>query len=103
MIQIIKFSSNDDCVTSTDVSVMLCSSKDSAKEIILNEINKGFESNWKNLREASTELNNDIGGCFFSEDEDIFTWHDNGKGDTYLIGRINEREVNTKFQNIGVI
>ena len=103
MILIIRFTYNDDNVSSTDVDVMECSSKDCAKEIILNDINKGFDGKWKNLREAANELHNDIKSCFFSEDENTFTWHDNGKGETYLIGRINEREVNTKFQNIGVI
>ena len=101
MIQIFKFTNFDDTICTTHVDVMVCSSKDSAREIILNEINKDFEGNWKNLREAATELNNDLGGCFF--DEDTFTWHDNGKSVTYLISRINEREVNTKFQNVGVI
>lgn len=103
MIQIIRFTYNDDNIGTTNADVMVCSSKDCAKEIILDVINKGFEGKWKNLREAATELNNGLGGCFFSEDENTFTWHDNGKGETYLIGRINEREVNTKFQSIGVI
>lgn len=103
MVLLVKFTYNDDNVGSTDVDVMVCSSKDCAKEIILNIINKDFDGKWKNLREASNELDNNIGGCFFSENEDTFTWHGNGKGETYLIGRINEREVNTKFQSIGVI
>jgi hypothetical protein len=101
MIQIFKFTNSDDMLSTTHVDVMVCSSKDGAREIILNEINKDFEGNWKNLREAAMELNNDLGDCFF--DEDTFTWHDNGKGETYLISRINEKEVNTKFQNVGVI
>ena len=101
MIQIFKFTNSDDMLSTTHVDVMVCSSKDGAREIILNEINKDFEGNWKNLREAAMELNNDLGGRFF--DEDTFTWHDNGKGETYLISRINEKEVNTKFQNVGVI
>ena len=98
MILIIRFTYKDDNVGSTDVDAMICHSKDIAKEIILNDINKSFDGKWKNLREAANELDNDIESCFFSEDENTFTWHDNGKGETYLIG-----EVYTKFQNIGEI
>ena len=103
MIQIIRLTYNDDNVGSTDVDVMVCSSKGCAKEIILNKMNENFNGKWTNLREAANELDNDIEGCFFSENENTFTWHDNGKGETYLIGSINIREVNTTFQNIGVI
>jgi Ni,Fe-hydrogenase III component G len=103
MIQIIRFTYNDDSFASIDVDVMVCSSKDCAKEIILNEINKGFNGKWKNLREAANELDNDIENCSFLEDENKFMWYDNGKGEAYLIGNLDVRELNTEFQNIGVI
>ena len=106
MIQIIKFTYNDDKVGSTDVDVMVCSSKDCAKEIILEIINKDFNGKWKNLREAAEELSKDLYECKYSEDKDddyVFLWHDNGNGEKYNIVSINQREVNTKFQNIGEI
>ena len=106
MIQIIKFTYNDDKVGSTDVDVMVCSSKDCAKEIILNIINKDFNGKWKNLREAAEELSEDLYECEYSEDKDdgyVFSWHDNGNGEKYNIVDINQKEVNTKFQSIGVI
>ena len=103
MVLLVKFAYVDDSDSTIFTDVMICSSKDCAKEIILDIINKDFNGKWKNLREASNELDNDIEGCFFSENENTFTWHDNGKGETYLIGDVNVREVNTKFQNIGVI
>ena len=103
MIQIIRLTYNDDNVGSTDVDVMVCSSKGCAKEIILNKMNENFNGKWTNLREAANELDNDIEGCFFSENENTFTWHDNGNGEKYNIVDINQKEVNTKFQSIGVI
>ena len=85
---------------------MVCSSKDCAKEIILEIINKDFNGKWKNLREAAEELSKDLYECKYSEDKDddyVFLWHDNGNGEKYNIVSINQREVNTKFQNIGEI
>lgn len=103
MIQIVRFSYHDDSDCSTSVEVMPCASIMSAKEVILNEINKGFEGDWKSLGDAAKELNHDLVICIWDEEENTFAWYDNGKGETYIIGRINERELNTKWQNIGEI
>lgn len=100
MIQIVRITFNDDKDASTSVDVMVCSSIDAAKEIILGEINKGFDGKWKSLPEAAKELNKDLTNCTWNEDEKDFMWFDNGKGENYMIGRINERAVNTKFQRI---
>ena len=98
MIQIIRLTYHDDSDGSTSIDVMPCASIMSAKEIILIEINKGFEGDWKSLNEAATDLNDDLASCSWDEDNKAFSWYDNGKGETYIIGRINERELNTKWQ-----
>jgi len=103
MIQIIRLTYHDDNDGSTSVDIMPCASIMSAKEIILKEINKELEGNWKSLNEAATELVNDLTSCAWDEDNKTFHWYDNGKGETYIVGRINERELNTNWQNIGEI
>ena len=106
MILLVKFSQVDDSDSTIFADVMVCSSKDCAKEIILGIINKDFNGKWKNLREAAEELSKDLYECKYSEDKDddyVFLWHDNGNGEKYNIVRINQTEVNTKFQDIGVI
>ena len=82
---------------------MPCASIMSAKEIILKEVNKGFEDDFKSLNEAATELSKDLVCCVWDEESKAFHWYDNGKGETYIVGRINERELNTNWQNIGEI
>ena len=106
MILLVKFLQVDDSDSTIFADVMVCSSKDCAKEIILNIINKDFKGKWKNLREAAEELSKDLYECRYSEDKDdgyVFLWHDNGNGEKYNIVSINQTEVNTKFQNIGEI
>ena len=98
MVQIIRFTYHDDKDASTSVEVMVCSSIEAAKEIILKEINEGFEGNWKSLKEAAKDLDSELNDCTWDEDGRCFTWMDNGKGESYNIGRVNVREVNTKFQ-----
>ena len=106
MVLLVKFTNVDDSDSTIFGEVMVCSSKDCAKEIILEIINKDFDGKWKNLREAEEELSKDLYECKYSEDKDddyVFLWHDNGKGEKYNIVHINEREVNTNFQYIGEI
>jgi len=101
MAQIIRLTYNDDSDGSIDIDIMLCSSKDCAKEIILDEINKGFNKEWKSLDDAANELDKELYGCTF--EDDTFSWSDNGKGETYIIANLNLSEVNTEFQHIGEI
>ena len=102
MIQIIKISYNDDKDASTSIQVMVCSSIPCAKEVILNELNKEFDGDWKSLKEAALALNKELEHCVWFEDDRELTWMDNGKGADYHIARINTIEgVNTKFQTIG--
>ena len=103
MIQIIRFTYNDDKDGSTSIAIMPCASIMSAKEIILKEVNKGFEDDFKSLNEAATELGKDLVCCVWDEESNTFHWYDNGKGETYIVSRINERELNTNWQNIGEI
>ena len=106
MVLLVKFQHVDDSDSTIFADVMICSSKDCAKEIILDIINKDFNGKWKNLREAADELSEDLYECEYSEDKDddyVFLWSDNGNGEKYNIVSINQKEVNTKFQNIGVI
>lgn len=103
MIQIIRLRYHDDSNGSTSIDVMVCASKDCAKEIILNEINKGFEESFQSLNGAATELNNDLTSCTWDAEDETFSWYDNGKGETYIIGDVNVNEVNTKFQIFGEI
>ena len=98
MIQIIRITFNDDKDASMSIDVMVCSAIDAAKEIILGEINKGFDGNWKTLSDAASELCEEIYHCEYDEKNMSFSWEDNCKGETYKICRINMREVNTKFQ-----
>jgi len=96
MVEIIKLAYHDDSDASTSVEIMVCSSIDAAKEILLKKINKDFEGNWASLKEAASELKDDLEYCDMTGTS--FTWLDNGKGETYHIGSVNVREVNTKFQ-----
>ena len=98
MIQISKITYHDDNEGSISMSTMVCSSINSAKGVILNELNKGFEGNWASLSDAATELSNDLMDCEWDEEKKTFHWGDNGKGETYIIVDINISEVNTKFQ-----
>lgn len=103
MIQITAITLNDDKYASRDIDVMVCSSIDSAKEIILDGINKHFDGEWTSLEEAASDLNDELDGCGWIEREKKFYWNDNGNGEEYFINRVNEREVNTKYQHIGSI
>ena len=104
MIQIIKLTYNDDSYGTTDVEVMVCSSFDAAKEVILNVLNKDFEGSWKSLDEVAEELSEELTSASWDEEEKAFHWYEDGKGESYIIGRVNERKgVNVEFQNFGVI
>ena len=101
MIQIIKHTLNDNSDASSSIDVMVCSSIPCAEEIILKEINKGFEEEWDSLESAAHDLNRDLAQSNWDKENRCFLWLDDGKGECYQIARINEREVNTKFQHIG--
>ena len=101
MVQIVRLTYNDDSYGSVDIDIMLCSSKDCAKEIILNEINKGFNEKWKSLDDAANELDKELYKCTF--EDDTFSWFDNGKGESYTIGSLNLSEVDTEFQRIAEV
>ena len=55
----------------------------------------------KALRDFGNIKAGQLGGWI--EKEKKFYWNDNGKGEEYFINRVNEREVNTKYQHIGSI
>ena len=101
MIEIIKFTYKDD--SAANINVKVCSSIPCAKVLILDEINMGFGGDWMSLSDAANDLKDELEECGWLEEEKLFMWADNGKGEVYFIGRINEREVNTKWQNIGVM
>lgn len=101
MVILVKITFNDDKDASTNVEAMPCSSINEAKYIILGELNKDFSSNWTSLKDAAKELNGDLDSCICSPDEKDFLWMDNGKGVNYLLGRVNERDMNTKYFPMG--
>ena len=103
MIEIIKFTYKDDSRATACINVKVCSSIPCAKVLILDEINMGFGGNWMSLSDAANDLKDELEECEWLEKEKIFVWADNGKKEVYFIGRINEREINTKWQNIAVI
>lgn len=103
MKQIIRFIVNDDKDGSVDVDIMPCASIMSGQDVILAEVNKGFDGNWKSLGDAAKELNNEITYCDWNEADKTFQWIDNGKGETYIISCINEKKSNVKWQNIARI
>lgn len=103
MIQIVKVTLHDDKDASQSIEIMPCASIMSAKEVILNEINKEFDCSWNSLDEAANELNNCLSHGSWNEETKMFQWQDNGKGETYIIARINERELNKEFKQIGTL
>lgn len=103
MIQIVKVTLIDDMDISQRIEIMPCASIMSAKEVILGEINKEFDGSWKSLDEAANELNNDFSHASWDEETKMFQWQDNGKGETFIIARINERELNKEFKQIGTL
>lgn len=104
MIVLVKVTFIDDSDASKAIEIMPCSSINGAKEVLLEHLNKEFEAKWKTLEEAESDLSgfSDLEDCGMSEDGLEFHWWDNGKGETFFISRINEREVNTKFQRVGI-
>ena len=100
MIQIIKVTYNDDSDGSMDMGVMVCSSVEKAEKIILNNLNAEFLATWKSLFAAANELNMELTNCIWDDDEKLFLWYDNGKGNTYKIVNIDENKVDTEFQDI---
>ena len=101
MVQIVRIEQIDDMYASMYVSVMPCSSIEKAKETILGIVNMDFDGNWESLTDAASELNCDIEHCNW--DGNTFRWFDNGKGDTYIIANVNEKEMDGEFQNFGTI
>ena len=99
MVQIVRIEQVDDANASMYISVMPCSSIEKAKETILDIINMDFDGNWGSLTDAASELNNDLEHCNW--DGNTFRWFDNGQGDAYIIGSVNEKEM--EFQKFGTI
>ena len=102
MIQLVAITYNDDTYASKDIDVMVCSSIDTAKETILNNINKKFDGEWDSLESAANELTMDLENAIWIENEKKFAWHDNGKGEEYMIAEI-EIMGNDNFQHVGTI
>ena len=103
MIQIVKVTLIDDKDMSQRIEIMPCASIMTAKEVILNEINKGFNGSWKSLDEAAKWLDDYEFYCTWTEETKTFQWIDNGKGETYIIADINIRELNKEFKQIGTL
>ncbi len=103
MVLIIKITKVDDSYDSKNIDVMVSSSMDAAKELVLKEINKEFDENWASLDKAAEILAEDLTDADWDEVARTFMWSDNGKGETFIIGKLNEREVNTKFQYFGLV
>lgn len=103
MIQIVKITLLDDKDLSQRIEIMPCASIMTAKEVILNEVNKGFDGSWKSLDEAAKWLADNDFYCTWDEETKTFQWIDNGKGETYIITDINIRELNKEFKYIGTI
>ena len=101
MIQIIRLNYKDDKDASTSISVKMCSSIENAKQVILANVCVDFDGNWKSLTDAAKELANDLDSCNWGEDNNTFSWFDNGKGETYIICGLDRG--NMKWQNIGEI
>ena len=104
MVLLVRITECDDKYATRDIEVMVCSSVPCAREIILNEVNKGFEDNFKSLEDAADALSKELYLCNYSDDKKTFVWSDDCKGETYIICRVNQFSgVNTTFQNIGSI
>jgi hypothetical protein len=107
MIQLIKIEYRDDKDASKSIEVMVCSSISAAKEVnklCLSDFEEDGETfGKKSLDEIASILDNEIEECSWNEENKTFSWFDNGKGETYIIARVNMREVNNKFQRIGEI
>lgn len=101
MIQIIRLTYKDDKDASTSISVKMCSSIENAKKVILTNVCIDFDGKWKTLADAAKELSNDLESCTWDEDNNTFSWFDNGKGETYIICELDRGD--TKWQNIGEI
>ena len=99
MVQIIKTTHIDDKDASKTIEIMVCSSKNTAREIVLNEINKGFNGNYQSFVEAVEDLKDELFHVSFGTNE--FIWNDNGKGEEYHIVKINTTDgIDTKFQMV---
>ena len=101
MIQIIKITYHDDSNASKSIDIRVCTSVENAKEAILYRINKKFDGDWSTLKSAATELNDNLSDCSWDEDDKVFSWYDNGKGETYIIGEI--ERTSTLWQYFGEI
>lgn len=101
MIVLVKVTFIDDADASKGIDIMTCSSIDCAKETLLDYLNKSFETNCRSLNEVVDSLS-ELEDCGMGDDGLSFYWWDNGQGESFQISRINEREVNTKFQRVGI-
>lgn len=99
MIQIIKLHYNDDIDASVDAEFMVSSSIDKAKEIVLNTLKSDFsEDSWSSLEEAEKDLGESLYSA--SWHNNIFTWWDNGQGDTYIIKEFDDKKIDSEFEHL---
>ena len=96
MIAIIRITYNDDGIASKSASLALVPSIEDAKEIILNELCRDFNSKWDSLQEAAKDLDNDLYDCHY--DGSTFSWYDNGKGVTYIFSNFDTNK--KEFQDL---
>ena len=93
---ILKTTQNDDPEASVTKSVKPCKSVEAAKQVIINELQEGFElpDDCDTFAKIANELANSGITCrvFGNGIIDSIWWHDNGKGDQYDIIPFNDGE-----------
>ena len=90
---IIRKTYNDDGDASTNLDIKVATSVESAKKILLDELNKGWGTNCKTLGElANLLLDSDLEDAnskeISSTCEFDFYWYDNGKGEEFSIAEV---------------
>lgn len=95
MLEIIKITTNDDSFASENVDVMFCGSIEECEEKILSDLNNEFEECWGSLKDVVSDLENDLLHCSYYNN--VFEWHDNGKGVVYIIGSVDIKSVFQHF------
>lgn len=96
MVLILKTTQNDDSEASVTKSVKPCKSVEAAKQIIVKELQEGFElpDDCDTFAKIANELANSGITCRVSGNGiiDSIWWYDNGKGDQYDIIPFNDGE-----------
>lgn len=99
MILIIKLHYNDNSYAFINAEVMVSSSVDKAKEIVLNTLKSDFsEESWSSLEEVAKDLGESLYSASWYND--IFTWRDNGQGDTYIIKELDDKKIDSEFEHL---